>query len=70
MVEAAAFGHRTWAAVEGRVTDVALRDRTSRALTDMADAARRRDAALAADAGGRELELASLLEPYFTSTRG
>jgi hypothetical protein len=69
MVEAAAFGHRTWAAVEGRVADVALRDRVARSLTDMADAARRRDAALAADADRRELELVSLLEAHFTATR-
>jgi hypothetical protein len=69
MVEAAAFGHRTWAAVAGRVADVALRDRISRTLADMADAARRRDATLAADADRRELELVSLLETHFTATR-
>ena len=69
MVEAAAFGHRTWAAVQGRVSDTALRERVSKALADMADAARRRDAALAANADRRALELASLLEAHLATTR-
>jgi hypothetical protein len=67
MAEAAAFGHRTWAAIEGRVTDPALHDRMSKALADMVDAAQRRNAGLAADASKRELDLVDLLEAYFTT---
>ena len=69
MIQAATFGHRTWAAVEGRVLEAVLHERMSKALNDMADATRRRDAALADDAQKRELELASLLEAYFTARR-
>jgi hypothetical protein len=70
MVEAAAFGHRTWAGVQGRVSDAALRERMSKALADMAVAARRRDPALAVDAERRARELASLLEAHLAATRG
>ena len=69
MVEAATFGHRTWTEIQGRVSDPALRERMSRALADMAQAAQRRDSALAADADGRALELASLLEAHLATTR-
>ncbi|MBA4094718.1 MAG: hypothetical protein C0489_11610 [Candidatus Accumulibacter sp.] len=66
MVEAAAFGRRAWASVQGRVSDGALRERVSTALDDMAVAAERRDVALALDANRRVLELASLLETATT----
>jgi hypothetical protein len=69
MAEAAAFGDRTWAAIQGRVADAGLRDRMSMALADMADAARRQNAARAADAAQRELEVVGLLETYFTTHR-
>jgi hypothetical protein len=69
MVKAADFGHRTWAAVQGRVSDAALRERVSKALADLADAARRRDAALAVDANRRTLELATLLEVHLAARR-
>ncbi|MDB5450772.1 MAG: hypothetical protein JWQ52_1900 [Phenylobacterium sp.] len=68
MVEAAAFGQRTWTAIEGRVADRALHDRESQALRDMAEAARLQNAALAADAAKRELDLVDLLEAYFSTT--
>lgn len=68
MVEAAAFGHRTWSAVQGRVSDAALRERISKALADLADAARRRDVALAVDANRRALEDVSLLEAHLAAT--
>jgi hypothetical protein len=67
--EAAAFGQRTWAAIQGRVADASLRDRMSKALSDMAEAARRRDAALATDAYQRVLALADLVETDFATVR-
>ena len=68
MVGAADFGQRTWAAIQGRVSDAALRQRISQALVDLADAARRRDPALAVDADRRALELTSLLEAHLAAT--
>jgi hypothetical protein len=62
MVESAGFAQRTWAAVQGRVSDAAFRERVSKALADMAAAAHRRDATFAAAADRRALEVASLLE--------
>jgi hypothetical protein len=67
--EAAAFGQHAWAAIQGRVADASLRDRMSKALSDMAEAVRRRDAALAADAYQRELALADLVETDFATVR-
>ena len=69
MVEAADFGRRTWAAIQDRVSDATLRERMSKALADLADAARRRDAALAVEANGRALELAGLLEAHLAARR-
>ena len=69
MVDAAEFGHRTWAAVQGHVSDASLREGMSRALADLADAARRRDPALALDADRRALELTSSLETHLAATR-
>jgi hypothetical protein len=68
MAEAAAFGERAWNAIRG-VADPTLRQGMSQALADMADAARRRDAARAAAADQRELEVVGLLETYFTTPR-
>ena len=69
MVEAADFGQRTWAALQGRVSDIALRQRMTKALADQADAARRRDPALGVDANRRVFEHASLLEAHLAATR-
>ena len=69
MVEAADFGRRTWAAIQDRVSDATLRERMSKVLADLADAARRRDAALAVEANGRALELAGLLEAHLAARR-
>jgi hypothetical protein len=69
MVEAAAFGQRVWGAIQGRVADVGLRDRMSKALADMASAAERRDPALAVDAQRRELLAVTLLEAHFSGAR-
>ncbi|MDB5448196.1 MAG: hypothetical protein JWQ97_3513 [Phenylobacterium sp.] len=69
MVEAAAFGQRAWAAIQGRVADVVLRDRMSKALADMAAAAAGQNAPLAVGAERRELEVVTLLEAYFSERR-
>ena len=69
MAEAAALARRTWTAVQGRVSDAALRARMSKALADLALAAQQRDSALAGDAARRALELASLLEAHFATAR-
>ncbi|HEV7386064.1 MAG TPA: hypothetical protein VGN89_14380 [Phenylobacterium sp.] len=66
MAEAAAFGQEKWDAIAARVTDPGLHDRMAKALSDMAAAAARKDAALAADAVKRELDLVDLLEVFFT----
>jgi len=67
MIEAAAFGQEKWSAIANGVTDAALRQRMSSALTDMAVAAQRKDATLAAGAATRELALVDLLEAYAAS---
>jgi hypothetical protein len=69
MAQTVALGQRAWSAIEGSVTEARLRERTSKALTDMAEAARRKDPALAVDAQRREIEAVTLLETYFSARR-
>jgi hypothetical protein len=67
MARAAAYAQARWVAIDARVTDKILRDRVSKALADMVEAARRRDPALAADAARRELDLVDRLEIFFST---
>lgn len=68
-VGAAAFGQRAWAAIQGRVADASVRDQMSKALSDMSEAARRRDATLAVGAYQRELAQADLVEAQVATAR-
>lgn len=66
MTQAVAFGREQWASISQQVTDAALNARMETALADMATAATGRDAAVAAAAAQRELELVDDLEKFFS----
>lgn len=65
MTEAAAFGRGQWASVSSKVTDAALRANMDKALTEMADGATSRNAAVSSAAAQRELALVDDLEKFF-----
>jgi hypothetical protein len=65
MTEAVAYARRIWGAIERRVGDKPLHDGFARALADMGAAVQRRDAAAAADAVKREMDLVDMLETWF-----
>lgn len=69
MREAAAFAADQWAEIEGRVGDRALRARGQTAIVDMAEAARERDAELAAEASRAQADVVDELERRFGGVR-
>lgn len=66
---AASFATDQWKQISDQVSDAALRDRFTAALTEMKAALDARDAARAARAGNRELDLVDDLEASFTPRR-
>jgi hypothetical protein len=70
MTRAGDYAQIKWDAIQGRVTDTTLHDGVSKAIADMAEAAKRKDPALASDAVRRELDSVDLLEAFFGKALG